>query len=270
MAVAVKLSPIRWPAMVTGSTWSNVLESIWEVPLKARGKYTVPYPGPDGTLTDTVAPRLTNGDVVRLVMGYLAAVAGRRESFPLWAQLAAVAYAWDPDRKDSPRKITDPLIRKRKGMFDTSKVRRDEAYPAPMLVELWLALMACSRELDFDRVPNPRVDLDGDFGDVVFQGEVAAALKEDGAASTAGFKMPMGCKSKDGKRDTITPKCTERMKEWPYLCTKWECDVRTIEIDPTKAAKKQVEHAFKLLLLIVGAWLLFDNQPRPNGARRGR
>lgn len=259
MGVATALKPIRWPAKISGSSWANVLESLWNVPLKARGKYTVPFPGPDGTLTDTVAPRLTNGDVVRIVMAYLAAVAGRRDTFPLWAQFAATAYGWDPDGKSA----------KRGRLFDTSTARRDAAYADPMLVELWLALMATSRELDFDKEPNARLDLDGDFGDVVFQGEVAAALKQDGAASTSEFKMPMGCKHKDGKVYP-TPECQERMTEWPYLCTKWKCETNYVDLDPRTPVKKQVTHAFKLLLLIVGAWLLFDNQPRPSGARRGR
>lgn len=270
--MGVALAPIRWPAKVTGSTWANVLESVWDVPLKARGKFSVPYPGgANGEVVDTVAPRLTNGDVIRLVMAYLAAVAGRRDSFPLWAQFAATAYAWDPERKAPPRKITDPLIRKRTSIFDTSKAHRDAPYPSPMLVEFWLALMATSRELDFDRVPNPRVDLDGDFGDIVFQGEVAAALKEDGAASTASFKVPVACKSKDGTRRSMVPKCKRRMEVFPYLCLEYEkCDPEYIELDPRENVKRQAEHAFKLLLLIVGMWLLFDNQPRPNGARRGR
>lgn len=239
--------PLRFPPFVTASKWSTVNSQLWDMVQRKRGKHLARYPETDGRggIAPTLAPLLTNGDVVRLVMAWLAALprARVRELFPLWAQFAAAAYGWDP----------------KTNRFDASVKRRNAAYPDVLLVELWKTLMGIASDLDAELVPGPRLDLDGDFADPVFQAEVKAELQADGAS--AQFKIPLpACRTKDGK--VQLPKCKRHMKRWPYLCEEWErCEPVVID-DPITDVKKKTEKTILLVALVLCAWAVFDNQPR--------
>jgi hypothetical protein len=182
---------------------------------------------------------------VRLVMAVRAAVPASRtrELFPLWYQYAAAAYGWDPKG--------DQLV--------TSTKQRDAFYPDVLLVEFWKSLTALAGDLDNAREPNPRLDLDGEFSDVVFQGEVRAALRDDGA--TAAFKIPVpACKRPDG---TIgTARCKRAMKRWPYLCEEWEACAPVLVDDPITVVKKKRDSTLLLMALVIAAFVVFDNKPR--------
>lgn len=220
-------TPLKFPPSVTASTWATVFEHVWNIALK-RGRHMVPY-RTGGKLVDTLAPRLTCGEVVTLTMGWYAA-AGRR--WPLWYQFAAAAYGWDPSADT----------------FATTTKQREAWYPDELLVEFWMSLMELTRELDFAGVANPRLDLDGRFGDVVFQGEVKSALSDDGA--DIAFKIPIpACKDpKTGKPG------------WPKRdpkTGKWTCDVVTID-DPVTVVKSDIG---RTLLIVAALWLLFGGKP---------
>lgn len=240
---------VKFPQFVTASKWATTFTQLWELVMGKRGKHLATYPG-----GPTLAPELTNGDVVRLVMGWLAAIGPTkaRELFPLWYQFAAAAYGWDPK--------TDKL--------DASAKRRDAAYPDLLLVEFWKAQMALAHDLDDASVPNARIDLDGDFADRVFQAEVQAALKQDGAE--AAFKIPTPvCKNPDGSK-TIGPKCKRYMKTWPYFCEEWErCEPDVVD-DPITVVKKRAEKTLWLVALAIAAWWAFDNRQQRPRRRRAR
>lgn len=245
-------SPLRYPPFVTASRWGTTVEQLWTLVQAKRGRYLARYPETDGSggIVPTFAPRLTNGDVIRLTMAMLAAIgaARTRELFPLWYQYAAAAYGWSPKR--------DRLT--------TTSAQRDAFYPDVLLVEFWKSLMSIARTLDAEGVPSARLDLDGEFSDPVFQGEVRAALRDDGAK--VAFVMPVpACKRPDG---TIgVPRCRRTMKTWPFLCEEWEkCDPVVIK-DPVTVVRDKASSAFALVALVALAWVLFDNQERPRRRR---
>ena len=231
------LTEVRLPAMITASKWSTLAATI-QSKFRARGG---------------AVPVISNGEAITIVMGWLAATPQGRISslFPLWYQLAAIAYGWDPEHSDS---------------LDTSRTQRDRAYPAPMLKVFWDALPA--KALDDANVSSPRVDLDGRFDDPVFQGQVRAALRDDGAEAQFKIPIPGTCKDKDGVR---AQKCIRKMKTWPYACLEYEkCEQAKID-DPLTGIKKgvmrPVEEMFQFALLIGAVWALIALQERP---RRGR
>lgn len=221
--MAPRTRPSTFPPFVTASKWSTAWTAVFQAALKSNGKGHAP----DGTMV----PRLTNAEAVTLVMGWMEAATLRR--FPLWYQFGAVAYGWDPS--------TDKL--------DTSTARAAKLYPLEATHELWLATSDLSDVLDVDAPTAPRLALDGTFGDAVFQGQVRAALREDGAE--AAFKIPLpACKDPKTGKPTGKP---HKDKDG-----KWTCDPVVID-DPLTAAKKSV---FWFALMVgAGLWYL-SNKPR--------
>ena len=136
-----------FPPLITASTWETAWASCHEAAAKANGSAT-------GT------PSLTNGDAIQLVMGW--------PKFPLWAQYAAVAYGWSP----------------KVGIMDITQAQQAKSYPSQIGKELWQALRSLASDLDAHPGASPRLDLARTFDDVAVQGEVAAQLKQDGAAVT--------------------------------------------------------------------------------------
>lgn len=244
---SVAVATLKFPPFITASKWGTVAASAWDAVTKRRSLYTATHP-----VAAKKVPRLTNGEVVTLVMAWLAAIGvsktRQRELFPLWDQYAAAAYGWDP----------------KSGKFVATTKQRDGWYPDVLLVELWRAFLQLAEALDKEGVPNPRLDLDGRFDDIVFQGEVRAALNSDGAviidtpSAHAAFKIPLpACKTKDGK--TAAPKCKRVMKAWPYLCEEWDECVPVVVDDPVTIVKGKAMSGLQLVLLIGAFWLLFDN-----------
>jgi len=241
--------------LITGSTWDTVFDAVWDRALKQDGA-SKNHRTADGT----IAPRLTNGEVITLVMAWLAATSKAR--FPLWYQYAAAAYGWSPDND----------------VLDTTARQRDAWYPDELLVELWSTLMGLTSTLDEERVSSPRLDMDGTFDDPVFQGEVRAALLQDGADAIIAAKVPLpACKGKDGKPTKPRAVCPvgSELRTGPGgvpVCVdtatgkrtapKWECDPVTID-DPITGIGKMLGQPFIQGLLILGAiWVALEPQPR--------
>lgn len=233
-----------------------MFSGLWDFVLKRRSHKTR-----EGTL----APRMTNGEVITVVMAWMPPTAGiRATAFPLWDQFAAAAYGWNPAT----------------GKLDTSAKNRDDWYPDALLVALWSQLMGAADELDTaDRRyrlddphrGKPRLDFDGRWDDIVFQETVKMTANQDGTitdtqSAHAAFKIPLpACKGPDGK--PRLPKCKRVMKRWPYLCEEWEkCDPVVVD-DPITKIGNDLSGLAGLALLVGAFWLLFDNKPRRRRAR---
>ena len=240
--------------LISGSTWDTVFASVWDRALKRDGARR--HYAPDGTL----APQLTNGEVITLVMAWLAATSMAK--FPLWYQYAAAAYGWSPDND----------------VLNTSAAQRDAWYPDELAVELWSAMMGLTSALEEARTSPPALYLDGTFDDPVFQGEVRAALLQDGAQATIAAKIPLpACKGKDGKPTKPRAVCPvgSELKTGPGgvpVCVDtatgkrtapaWECEPVEID-DPITGIGKMLGTPFVQGLLILGAlWLALEPQPR--------
>ncbi len=240
------VAPVRYPPFVSASRWSTLVDQLEDVIRKQRpAKLHVPASDGRGGVVLMDWPPITNGDVIKLTMGWLGALtpAQRRELFPFWYQFAAVAYAWGP----------------KKGTLTATAKQRDALYPEQLAAEFWQAMTRIRIALDADNVLGARLDLDGEFSDKVFQGEVVAALRSDGV--DASFKIPLpACKGKDGK--PTAPKCKRYMTKWPYLCEEWEkCDP-VIITDPITDIHNKSQKALLLVALIVAAWWAYDSKPR--------
>jgi hypothetical protein len=249
------LKPVAWPPFVTASKWATVWQNLVDRANRVRGKFKAPWVDPATGETDMVwSARLTNGDAVRLIMGWREAIGDntrQKAIWPLWPQFAGVAYGWDPKQPER---------------LKVTKAQEQAPYPTEMLAELWDALYRVALDLD-DGEPNPRVDLDGMFSDVVFQAEVKRDLSTDGTMRTFEKRIPLICKNKDGSAGA--PKCKTKMKTWPYLCTEYEkCEWHGPDIDPTTGLRKSGETLFRMALLVLIGVILFDNQPRRS--RRSR
>ncbi len=238
---------LKLPAAITADTWEKLGAALWFAIVQARPVHKATHP-----IASRPVPRLTNGEVITLLMAWLAAIgvsaARIRELFPLWYQFGAAAYGWNPDN----------------GAFVTSAKQRDAWYPDVLLVELWGACLNLATALDASDAPGPRLDLDGRFDDIVFQGEVKAALKGDGAvidtrSAHAAFKIPMpACKGKDGR--PVAPKCKRVMSAWPYLCEEFDACAPVLVDDPVTVVKDKALSVFQLALLVGAFWVLFDNK----------
>lgn len=214
-----------FPPFITASSWGTVFQSTWESVRASHGLGHAP------DVNGTLYPKLTNGEVVTLVMGIMEATRGK---FPLWYQFAAAAYGWSPS--------ADKL--------NTSNRQRDAMYPASLAVDLWVAWLGVTSDLDVTAPTAPRLALDGSYSDGVFQGQVRAALREDGAQ--AHWKIPMpACKDPKTGKPTGRP---HKNKDG-----KWTCDPVVID-DPVTGIKKEAQQLLTVAL-IVGAivWLLDRN-----------
>ncbi len=235
---------VTFPPFVTASRWSLLVDNLMLRVMAKRGPNIAP-----GASEAKGDPPLTNGDVIKLTMAWLAAIprARVRQAFPLWHQFAAVAYGWDP----------------KSNRFTTTATQRAARYPDVLTSELWGAMFRAAGDLDDNGVANARIDLDGDFADPVFQGEVKSALRDDGVVDVQfGIPLPV-CRGKDGKPEA--PKCKRRMQRWPFLCEEWEKCAPVIITDPITDIKKKSDKALLLVALIVAAWAMFDNR---RGSRR--
>jgi hypothetical protein len=212
-----------------------VFDHVWAALLDRRASRV---PAPESLAPAVDAPRPTNAEVVTIVMAWLAAAP---RDFPLWYQFAAVAYGWDP--------TTDTL--------DVSSKQRDALYDADASTLLWGELFRLSSKLDADRVADPRISLDGSFSDPVFQGEVRAALLQDGAS--AQFKIPIpSC------RDPKTGRPKGRPQKNPKT-GQWECRPVLVD-DPITAAKTSV---LTLIAILAIGWVVFTSKPRRRRRNEG-
>lgn len=139
---------------------------------------------------EVVAPKMTNREAAAVISSMRAIAPIANDAFALWYQYAALAYGWDPD--------TDRL--------DLSSAQADRVYPADAAVELQLAMQRLTGELDDRAIPDPRLELDkGTFDDRIFQAEIAAALRQDGASTQA--VIPHCRDQKTGKARLPRVKC---------------------------------------------------------------
>jgi len=175
----MSVTPRRtFPPVITASDWGSVFGAAFKTAANRRKRGVAP----DGW---TMVPRLTNGEVIQVIMGWLAADPSVKAAWPLWYQFAAVAYGWNPTTQ---RMVTTPK-------------QRDALYPSDLMHELWMSQDALAYDLDKRGITSPRLDLDGSFDDVTMQGAVAAALAEDGGALTWGAPKPT-------RKATVKPKAT--------------------------------------------------------------
>lgn len=195
------------------------------------------------------APQLSNADASDLVGAFHGA--DNIDAFPLWYQYAAVAYGWSPPDSD---------------MLDASTARGANAYDADIAVALWLDLKRVATELDNSGSADARLIFDGVYDDVVWLGEVRAALLQDGASATFKIPLPM-CKDKrTGKRRIPRVPCDKNgQRRDPLTGALIACDMPG-DCDP-ESVDDPITHAFNQLLpwaLILGAlWLIRkDSQPR--------
>ncbi len=229
---------VKYPPFVSASRWSTLTDQLADLVKRKRG---------------TTA--LTNADVVRVIMAWLAALprTRHRELFPLWHQFAAAAYGWSP----------------KTNRFDTSAKRAAAEYSEDLAAELWSTMRELAGRLDGELMPNPRLDLDGSFMDLVFIGEVKAQLAQDGAQAQ-GIPLP-ACRDKAGKvrfpRPAMPGAVVRRNADGscyyvdPITGGKVQCDCpgecSPVVVDPFAPSKRLL-----LVALIVIAWVAYDNQPR--------
>lgn len=222
-----------WPQELHGNAWRALYDATWQQAMAVNGKGKAAYTNSKGTLyPDTVYPKLTNGQAVTLIMSWMFAVGTKVDTkWALWYQLAAVAYGWTPDRD----------------RLDTSTRQRDAWYPGVLTIELWMQLDALSSMLDGGKTSPAGVTLalDGDFSDPTFQGQVASALRGDGA--TVQWKIPLpACKDPKTGKPTGRPHKDKNGK--------WTCDPVVVD-DPITRAKQSV-NGFLVLMAVVAivAW----------------
>lgn len=242
MAPAPTKRATPWPKALYGNAWDAVYGTAFEGALKANGAGKGPFTDARGrSYTDQKYPRITNGQAVTLIMGWMMAAGSSVNSdFALWYQLGAIAYDWDPARD----------------RLDTSKARRDAWYPADASLELWMQAQALAWQLDKAEghpasAEQVELSLDGSFDDPSFQGQVRAALRADGAQ--AQWKIPLpACKD---------PKTGKPGKPHKDKNGKWTCDPVVVD-DPITRAKQSV-NGFLVLVAVVAiiAWTS-DNKSR--------
>lgn len=172
-------------------------------------------------------PPLTNSEAVALIDEWR--LVARVDPAPVWYQLAAHAYGWDP-----PRVVA---------MANTSK-QAARSYMLPAALWGWVDTVAA--DLDEHRGagdPPPRISIDRDkFASPTFYGDVRARLAEDGVLDVqAKVPLPTCRDTKTGKLRFPRPGDTSK------TCTP------TIVDDPLTAAA----NSFWSLAFMVGAlWLL--------------
>jgi hypothetical protein len=214
----------RLPRTITASSWPNIWGGVWARAQQVRG-----------TVRDsqgTVAPKLTNREALAIVTGMR--IIPTREPFDFWAQFAAIAYGWDPPKRDR---------------LDTSAAQADRFYPPDQTVSLVLEMQRLLAEVDASPGQEPRIDLDkDDFDDPLVQGDVAAQIAQDGGLAVRGIPIPTGkCVEKGtGKKRPIRPKCDkdglgprEPATGKRLECDKeGDCEPEIIDVDPLREVFK--------------------------------
>lgn len=245
MAPRKKTKTTPWPAQLYGNAWRAVNDAAWEALRSVNGTGKTSYVDKSGrAYTGQLYTKLTNGEAVTLIMGWMFAVGPSvSSSWALWYQLAAVAYGWSPDRD----------------RLDTSAKQRDAWYPPELALELYFQLDGLATTLDGGGIPGSvELPLDGSFSDPSFQGQVRSALMDDGASATWLIPLP-ACKDPKTGKPTGRP---HRDKNG-----KWTCDPVVID-DPVTKVKKSV-NGLLMLVLVVGivVWASDNNQPRRSRRR---
>jgi len=166
------------PRVVTGSTWSAVVKSLYDRLRTAR---------PQGSADNgTIAPTMTNREAVALIDD-MRRVAS--PMFPLWYAFAAAAYGWQQQGDE----------------LDPGDIQSERYYPADDAAMLWPFLIDLGDKMDAASIPNPRVEVDqGIYDNQIFIAELRASLEHDGHTRDqmeAQFKIPVGCKKEDIKFD---------------------------------------------------------------------
>lgn len=195
MAIATRkriLAPL-----ITSSTWLGAWRSVLESAM-ARGKAMKNQPGPP----------MTNAEVVAWVRVWRGVSTSAGE---LWAQFAARAYGWNQPTGNR---------------LNRSAAAAAAWHPTDDVVDVWEWSKGIATELDArgDQPPPSLAPNLSTWSDPVFQGEVMAALAQDGITVTFGNGKP-----------TTSPKR---------------------EPAPTP------ESSFPPLLLILGAWWLITRKKK--------
>lgn len=221
------------PRTITGSTWPNVMASLWE--RSSRGMVS----DDEGTQ----APRWTNREALAVVMGLRKLVG---QAFPLWYQFAAVAYGWSPDNDQ---------LTARGG-------QADQWYPTEIAVLLSGEIARLTAALEGARQGEPRLELEDLFDDKDVIAAVMGALKQDGA--DAAFKIPLpACK------DPVTGRPAKPVKD--PRTGKWTCPGGGYTIDdPLTAIIKSLSKVAIPAALIYGAVLVLSRKPRRSRRPRKR
>lgn len=147
----------KLPPVATGTTWSNVVQSLW------TGRATA----------DESEPELSNREALSIVMALRDD--GRGALWPLWYQYAALAYGWSHD--------SDAL--------NTTQLQANDQYEHAN--DLMAATTEVAAQLDAQHASSPRLELRDQWTDKVTQQLVSAALRQDGAEPE--FKVPIpACK----------------------------------------------------------------------------
>lgn len=218
------------PRTITGSTWPNVMDSLWE--RSSRGMVT----DDDGT----IAPRWTNREALAVIMALRRAAKLTQAGFPLWYQFAAVAYGWTPDVD----------------VVEASSAQADMEYPPQIAVPLNLEIQRITHDLEDEGVKaESRLDIDDEFDDKETIAEVRKALKQDGA--DAAFKIPLpACK------DPVTGKPAKPVRD--PRTGKLTCPGGGMTIDdPITAILKSLSKvAIPAALILGAAWVLSQKQQR--------
>jgi hypothetical protein len=241
----------KLPPVITASSWPAIWGAVWERAKQARGV--------DHDEDGTVAPVLTNREAIAIVLAMRELPTAER--WPLWYQFAAVAYGWDPYESDR---------------LDTTRAQADKLYPPETTVALILEMQRMVGEID--NATAPRMALKSDtFEDTIVQGDVAAALKQDGGISMQGFPIPTGkcTDKKTGKKRPIRPKCDKDGKGpiEPNTRRRMKCDnpgdcePEVLDVDPAKALIKFVA---VVAMVAIGALALENWMLQPRHDRRRR
>jgi len=203
---------VRWAPVYTASKWVTVV---------------------NGMRDTLAAKKMTNRNAVSFIREWnnVSPSGGKT----LWAQFAAVAYGWTPER--------DQLVR--------SSAQGDAAYIMPSEVFSWAESIA--RELDERADVPPRISVNNDtWSDPTFYGAVRSQLQQDGAR--ASFKIPL---------PTCRDKKTGKVRFPRPGDNKNTCEPVIVD-DPVTV----VGNHLSILLLVLGAvWLLTAKDSR-NAAHR--
>lgn len=226
----------------SGSSWSTMFRGIQQDATAKRGRQTAPD-GQD-------SPPLSNREAVALISAFRAIAIMTSVGFPLWSQLAAVAYDWDV----------------RRNRFVTSVAQMNLIYPADIGAELWSNMATVIAALDAERSDVPaRLELDDDtFQSVAFLGDVRTDIT--GARASAKFPFPACRDKKTGKLRMPKVPCGKDGKGpiEPVTGRRMPCDKRgdcepAFVDDPITAVGKSI------MPLVVGGivlWWLISPSPR--------